>query len=294
VRLHVLRSPTGGGRESRRASDQLLGELAAAGHEIIDVTGGSSDETSENLQHLIDGGEVDRVLVCGGDGLVHLAVQHLALSGVPMALCPSGSGNDFATALGIHTPDVATTVASARPIDLIKVTTPNGFVSWVASIAIAGFPASINERANKIRLPIGSQIYTLAAALELPRFGRLPLSLRLDGHQIETDSAMLAIGNTKLFGGGMVACPDATAVDGLVHLTSIQHVGRLGILRHLARRGGGTADRPEVLRRTARRIDVDTPGIAMWADGEPLGEAPLSFEVISEALLVPGLASPAS
>lgn len=289
MRVHVLRSPTGGGRRSRAATVELVTDLVSSGHEVVDVTGDSAEASSAKLQQVIAAGNVERVLVCGGDGLVHLAIQQLAQSGVPVALCPSGSGNDFAAALGIVTPDVSTVVASPQPIDLMRVTNNQGSISWVASIAIGGFPASINARANTLRLPLGSQIYTLAAALELPRFQRIEMSLRLDGYPIETDSAMLAIGNTSLFGGGMLACPDATPVDGLLHLTSIQGVGRAGILRHLAGRSGGTADRPEVLRRTATRVDVDTVGIDMWGDGEPIGVGPLSFEVIPGALLVAGL-----
>ncbi len=289
MRVHVLRSPTGGGRRSRAATTELVTTLASSGHEIVDVTGDSAEASSARLRQVIAAGDVERVLVCGGDGLVHLAIQQLAESGVPIALCPSGSGNDFAAALGIVTADVSTVVASPHPIDLMKVTNNQGSISWVASIAIAGFPASINARANTLQLPLGSQIYTLAAALELPRFQRIEMSLRLDGCPIETDSAMLAIGNTSLFGGGMLACPDATPLDGLLHLTSIQGVGRAGILRHLAGRSGGTADRPEVLRRTATRVDVDTVGIDMWGDGEPIGVGPLSFEVIPGALFVAGL-----
>ncbi len=289
MRVHVLRSPTGGGRRSRAATTELLAELTAAGHTVTDVTGDSPDESSETLRRAIEGGNVERLLVCGGDGLVHLAIQHLAQTDVPMVICPSGSGNDFATALGVDAADISGAMSPARPVDLMKVTDARGSIGWVASIAIAGFPASINARANRLRLPLGAQIYTLAAVLELPRFQRVGLTLRLDGNRIETDSAMLAIGNTNLFGGGMLACPDATAFDGLLHLTSIEDVGRLGILRHLAERGGGTADCPEVRRQTARRVDVDTVGIDMWGDGEPIGAAPLSFEAIPGALLLAGL-----
>lgn len=286
MRVHVLRSPTGGGRRSRAATTDFIATLRTAGHDIIEVTGDTAEASSAMLRQVVEAGDAERVLVCGGDGLVHLAVQVLAQSDVPMALCPSGTGNDFAAALGILTPDVRTVLGPPRPVDLMMVTNRAGSVSWVASIAIAGFPAAINKRANGLRLPLGSQIYTVAAALELPRFRRLQLSLRLDRDQVQTDSAMLAIGNTSLFGGGMLACPDALPDDGLLHLTSIEDVGRLGILRHLAARSGGSANRPEVLRRTATRIDLHDDGVEMWGDGEPLGQTPLTFEVVPRALQV--------
>jgi diacylglycerol kinase (ATP) len=286
VRVHVLRNPAGGGTRSRRRAGELIDGLSALGHEVIDLTGTTAGESSTNLQHAIGAGTIDRIVLAGGDGLVHLAIQHLATTSVAVTLAPLGTGNDFANALGITAKDDVIINTASLPVDLIEVTCDDVHLKWVASIAIAGFPAAINERANNLSLPLGAHVYTVAAALELPRFRRQQLSLQIDGETIETDTAMLAIGNTKLFGGGMLACPDALPDDGLLHLTSIQGVGRIGILRHLIGRAGGTADRPEVLRRTATRIDLDTPYIDIWADGEPVSSSPMSFHVRPGALNV--------
>lgn len=289
MHVHVLRSPIGGGRRSRNRGQQLIEALRAAGHEVTDLTGASAAHSAARLRAVVAAEPTaERVLVSGGDGLVHLAVQELASSDVPVAIDPSGTGNDFAHALGLGPATPASVTASTAPVDLVRATATDGSATWVASIAIAGFPASINERANRLRLPLGSQIYTVAAALELPRFRRLDVEVRIDGVGHTLDSAILAIGNTRLFGGGMAACPDARPTDGLLHLTSIDGVGRLGILRHLAGRAGGTADRPEVLRRTASRIDIDTPGITIWGDGEPVGTSPMTLEIVPRALLVAG------
>lgn len=288
MRVHLLRSPKGGGRSSRDATGKLLNDLRADGHELIDLTGASSAESANSIARAIADGQVERVLLCGGDGLVHLAIQALAETPIPVTIAPTGTGNDFAAALGISTATSTSIHNEAAAVDLLRIELAGGVVRWAASIAIAGFPAAINARANGMQLPLGSQIYTVAAALELPRFRRVSLSLRVDGEDVETDSAMLAIGNTALFGGGMLACPDAHPSDGHLHLTSIEGVGRFGILRHLAGRAGGTADRPEVQRRAATRIDVMTPDVEFWADGEPVGPSPLTITVAPRALVVTG------
>lgn len=296
MRVHVLTSPRGGDRRSRSATSELLEELRQTGHDITDLTGRSPEDSAGQLRRAVANGDVERLLVCGGDGLVHLAIQELAETDIPVAIAPTGTGNDFAAALGVSEADPQSVGAEPVEVDLLKIelsngTVPNGTVlnggvRWGASIAIAGFPAAINARANRLRLPLGSNVYAVAAVLELPRFRRTTLTLRLDGEAIETDSAMLAIGNTALFGGGMLACPGALPNDGLLHLTSIEAVGRLGIMRHLLGRTGGTADRPEVLRRTATRIDVDTPNVEFWADGEQVGMSPLSITIAPRALRV--------
>jgi diacylglycerol kinase (ATP) len=289
VRLHVLRSPFGGGRTSQARSSRLVEQLNGLGHDVVDLTGESPEASSVALRAAVSAESIERLVIAGGDGLVHLAIQEVAQTTIAVTIVPTGTGNDFATALGIQSDVDVDLSAPASPIDLIQVSSADGPLAWVASIAIAGFPASINARANSLSLPIGSHIYAVAAAIELPRFERQQLQLRLDNHPVETDSAMLAIGNTKLFGGGMLACPDARPTDGLLHLTSIEGVGRLGILRHLVGRSGGTADRPEVLRRSCIQIDIDTPNIDIWADGEPIGQTPLSFRVIPQALHLTGI-----
>lgn len=46
----------------------------------------------------------DAVLVLGGDGTLHRQLPHLARTGIPLLVVPRGSGNDFARALGLRTP----------------------------------------------------------------------------------------------------------------------------------------------------------------------------------------------
>ncbi len=287
----MLRNPGGGGSRSRGRAARIVGRLRGFGHTIVELTGDSPERSSDNLAAALAAREIDHIVLAGGDGLVHLAIQHLAETGIRVSIAPTGTGNDFATALGIEPVDDLALDGPHLDIDLLKATGAEQ-TTWVASIAIAGFPAAINRRANNLALPIGSQIYTLAALLELPTFERQQLNLRIDGYPITTDSAMLALGNTKLFGGGMLPCPNAHPTDGLVHLTSIEGVGRRGLIPHLVGRQGGTADRPEVLRRSGVQIDIDTPDIDLWGDGEPLGRSPMSLRIVPGALRVVG-ANPA-
>lgn len=286
--MHLLRSPSGGTAARQAGAHALIEAYEATGHSVIDLTGPTAEATSDALALALAGGDVRRVIVAGGDGLVHLAIQHLAGSGVPVGLAPAGSGNDFAAALGIDEVDVAPTLRDPTPVDLIEARFADR-TAWAASVVVAGFPVDINARANAMTLPLGGAVYTVAALLELPSFHRRLIDLEIDGAALASDSAMLAIGNTRYFGGGMLACPDADATDGLLHMTSIEGVGRLGILRHLAQRSGGSADRPEVHRVTATSIAITTPDIELWADGEPLGVSPAALTIVPGALSVAGV-----
>src|SRR5690348_310725 len=45
--------------------------------------------------------DADAVLLFGGDGTIHRHLGHLVKLGLPVLVVPAGSGNDFATSLGL-------------------------------------------------------------------------------------------------------------------------------------------------------------------------------------------------
>src|SRR5437588_11340780 len=49
----------------------------------------------------------DAALIFGGDGTLHHQLRPLAQTQMPMLVVPTGSGNDFAVTLGIHSRDEA-------------------------------------------------------------------------------------------------------------------------------------------------------------------------------------------
>ncbi len=271
--IHLLGNPKGGSNRSRIDPAELATTYAQLGYEAVDLTGEKPEESEQALWAALERGEVERVVVAATDVIVGIVA--------------SGTGNDFAAALGLEGGGVEATLADPIAVDLIRVESDDGD-RYVASIAIVGFPARINARANTFRFRLGSAIYTIAAALEIPRFRRDQVELEVDGEIVTTDTAMLAFGNTRYFGGGMLACPEARPDDQLLHLTSIEGVGRLGILRHLAGRKGGTAERPEVMRRTARAIEITTPHLDLWGDGEPIASTPARLSIHPRALRVAG------
>ena len=286
--VHVLQNPSTS-RAAQKATRSLIAEFRADGERVVDISGSTADEASASVAAALNRGEIERIVIAGGDGLIHLAIQHLAQTGIPTVIAPVGSGNDFAHAVRERD---AETDGVGVTTDLIRVTAADGTLTWVASVAIAGFPAAINARANTMGRSWGSSVYALATVRELPTFTRRRFDISIDGIPVTTDSAMLAIGNTKYFGGGMLPCPDALPDDGIMHLTSIEGVDRRRLLPHLRGRAGGTAERKEVLRGTGQRFEIETPDIEFWADGELLGRSPLTFELVPAALWIEHVTTP--
>ncbi|GJM37556.1 MAG: hypothetical protein DHS20C19_09230 [Acidimicrobiales bacterium] len=286
--VHLLVSPDAGRGRAGGARETVLSELAAADVEVVDITGADAVGSGRAVADVVAAG-AGRLIVVGGDGLVHLAVQAVATSDTVLGVVPVGTGNDFARGIdGLSDDDlrasVRTALGPASPVDAIR--TDHG---WVASVATAGFSGDINGRANRLRFPRGPSRYTVATLVELPGMHTHDITVTIDGETFTTPAVLLAVANTGWFGGGMHICPDADATDGLLELTIVADVGRLELLRFFRLVFSGRhLDHPKVHAHRGREIRVEAPDLAFWGDGEPLGAAPTTMTAVPGALLLAG------
>jgi diacylglycerol kinase (ATP) len=235
---------------------------------------------------------VRRIVVVGGDGLVHLAVQAAAGTDVVLGIVPFGTGNDFARALGTHELTVGAAAARALepPVGFDAMRTTHG---WAVSVATVGFSATVNARANDLRWPRGSTRYTLATVLEIPKLRAVPLEITLDGVKTQHDVSLVAVANTAYFGGGMAICPDADPHDGELDLAIIGSVSRTTLLRVFPRVFRGTHVRhPAVTMLRGRHLHLTRRDrertSALRGDGEALGTLPVDIELVPDALQIAG------
>ena len=106
-------------------------------------------------------GGVDALVVCGGDGLVSLAVRAQVHTEVPVGIIPAGTGNDLARDYGIPLgdPEAAADVVAAglvEQVDLGQATPDGGEPRVFASILCAGMDSRINRKVNEMRLLSGA------------------------------------------------------------------------------------------------------------------------------------------
>ena len=179
-------------------------------------------------------------MVCGGDGLVHLGVQAVAGTGVPLGVIPSGTGNDFARYLDLpRTDPVAAAdrvIASRRrTIDLAR-----SGDRWFVTVLAAGFDAIVNERANRMTWPRGQMRYNLATLAELRTFRPIPYVLQLDGETVEHEAMLVAVGNGPSFGGGLRITEGALLDDGLLDVVVITRMSKPKLVRSYPRLFTGT------------------------------------------------------
>jgi len=285
--VHVLANPAARKGAGAARLSAVLTTLRTKGASVHLLDAASPDEARRAVAEVAASG-AGRVVLVGGDGLLHLALQQLAGTGTELALIPTGTGNDFAHALGLDRGDldaqVARALAPARPLDAIRTTH-----GWVASVAGIGFSATVNARANALAWPRGRARYSVATMLVLPQLRSVSLTIELDGERLDVDTVMLAVANTSCFGGGMRICPDARPDDGLLDVAIIGAVSAPTLLRVFPRVFRGThVTHPRCTMRRARHVRLLDTTTELWGDGELVGTAPLELEAVPGAIHVAG------
>jgi diacylglycerol kinase (ATP) len=174
-----------------------------------------------------------------------------------------------------------------QEIDLGVVVGESGTSTAFACVLSAGFDAIVNERANRLRFPKGRHRYTLALLIELMKLRPLSYTLEIDGVKETGTYLLVAVANSRSFGGGMKVAPAASLTDGLLDVFTLTPLSRLAFLRIYPRvfRGTHVSD-PRVTIRHARRVGIAVEGVIAYADGEAVGPLPLEVSVSPKALRV--------
>lgn len=279
----LLANPTSGAGQGRNVIADVIKELKAREISFSDISGSSYESAVLNLRSSLKGTNPEAVIVVGGDGMVHLAIQELAGTDVPLILIPAGTGNDFARTMNL---DLDLPVASLSyalthqptSVDLGRV---NGM--YFAEILSTGFDSMVNERANRMR--IRSKIkYDLAMLLELPVFEPLEYEISVDGRKMTTRAMLIAVANGISYGGGMKICPNSDIQDGLFDLMILEPVSKIEFLKVFPKVFKGThITHPKVRILQGKKITINSKAIA-YADGERIGQLPITAEIAPGAL----------
>lgn len=289
-------NPTAGRGRGAHAAQPAASALRDAGFAVRTVLGADAADALARLRVAVREG-TGAVIAVGGDGMVSLALQALAGTLVPLGVVAVGTGNDFARAMGlpVREPAQAGRLAAEalkegrfREIDLGRVggAGREGGGTWYGTVLCSGFDSRVNDRGNRMRLPVGKLKYDLAMVAELAAFRPFPYRITLDdGPVIETEATLVAVGNGSSYGGGMRICAGAEADDGLFDITVVGDCSRATLLKVFPRVYKGThLDHPKVTVHRAAKVTLEATGITAYADGEPMGPLPVTAECVPSAL----------
>ena len=284
--IALLTNPTSGKGKGARSAALVLPRFREAGLTVHDLRGTTADQARDLGRQALDAG-VEALVVCGGDGMVHLGTQLVAGTGTPLGIIPAGTGNDVARYFDIprNDPVEAAEIVVAgetRTIDLARAGD-----KYFVTVLAAGFDAKVNERANAMTWPKGQMRYNLATLAELRVFEPVPYTLELDDRTLSLPAMMVAVGNGPSYGGGLRMAEGAVLDDGLLDVVIIRPMSKPQLVRTYPKLFNGThRSHPSYEHHLVRRVTVAAPDIVAYADGERFGALPLTVEAVPGALRV--------
>ncbi|HEX8720317.1 MAG TPA: diacylglycerol kinase family protein [Pyrinomonadaceae bacterium] len=286
----LIYNPNAGrGADPARPVEEFCAGVRAAGSEVeVRPTAGPED-AARLAREAAAAGATD-VVVRGGDGTVHEAIQGLVGTAARVLVWPAGTANVLARQLGL--PRAAGEAAGVfarghtRRITLGAATSERtGARRYFFMLAGVGLDASVVRSVRpRLKRRVGEAAFWYAGLAHLAHWVPREFTVEVGGERLRATYA--AVGKAPWYGGGLAITPRARLDSGEFEVCVIDTRSRLRYLRLLghAMRGGAPAEgaRGLTFRRAARlRCEGD---VAVQADGELIGDLPMTFEVVPESL----------
>ena len=301
-RIAMITNPAAGKGAAQHAAHEARERFSELGIDVVSLQGASAESSLELAQAAVADERLDALVVCGGDGLINLALQAQAQTNIPLGIIPAGTGNDHGREYNIPTnpAKAADVIADGffTTTDLGRITevghgkddgrdgeSREPKTRWFGTIACAGFDSLVTDRTNRMTWPHGKNRYNLAIVMEVMNWRTIPTRIVLDHeHVIEQDIKLCSIGNTRTYGGGMQICPDANHHDGILNLTVMEDISRVKAITKFAKILQGNLEHGDgISLYTAKHVRIEMPSMNCYADGDLMATLPIEIEVVPGA-----------
>ncbi len=275
--LFLFNPHAGKGKISSKL-DVITDVLTKAGFLVTTYPTQSKGDAADKIK--LWGNAFDRIVVAGGDGMLHEAINGImALEQRPeLGFIPSGTVNDFAGSHGLpKTVEKAVEVAAGDSIKNTDIGCMNGeFFSYVAAFgAITDIPYTTNQSSKN---SFGFLAY-LANALKYIDLKTLmracrEVTIKTDTETIEGEFLVGCVSNSKTIGSLKQLVPkDAELEDGLMEGLFVRKPNNLSDMNHaLGLLIAGNMDAPGIISMKSGRFEITTKTEAEWTlDGEDGG-----------------------
>ena len=233
------------------------------------------------------GSGADRVVVAGGDGSIAPVAAAAGAAGIPLAVIPAGTANDFARRLGL--PDSTTAACHLavhgtrlRPLELGWMNDEHPFVN----VASAGLPAPAADRASSWKERLGPLAYAAGAVTAGLRAKPLTCLVRYDGGRelLAGEAWQVTVAAAGAFGAGATV-PEADPADGALEVIAIEAGPRLGLVGLAYRlRSGTLTSHPRAYHARCENAEVQVPDRTQFnVDGELVTAGAARFRAVKAA-----------
>ncbi len=227
----------------------------------------------------------DLYIAVGGDGMVALLASCLQDWKKPIIIIPAGTSNTMANILGIPL-DAKLAVqqlihfGKTKTIDALQIEDRLFFMN-----VSTGFSSSVvNELDSTKKSLLGIFAYIFAGLLRLPKTTQHTFSVEIDGRRQQVKAAELFVVNSGVLGRSQYTVSDSKIDDGVLEV---------GIVRDASIRGIVDVVLDILVRKRKKGFQLIGQGkhitvltekpLKVQADGDIIGETPLTIEVVPRA-----------
>jgi diacylglycerol kinase (ATP) len=228
----------------------------------------------------------NRVVVAGGDGSIGPAAAAAGKAGIPLAVVPAGTANDFARRMGL--PDGIT---AACRLAVHGTTLKSMELGWMndersfVNVASAGLPAPAAERAGGWKDNLGPLAYAAGALSAGVTAKPLTCLVLCNGRELLAGEAwQVTVAASGAFGAG-ASIEEADPTDGALEVVAIEAGSRAGlvILAYHLRRGTLTSH-PRAYHGHCDEVEIQVPDCTRFnVDGEVVTEGDARFRAVKGA-----------
>ncbi|MDP4818153.1 MAG: diacylglycerol kinase family lipid kinase [Flavobacteriales bacterium] len=203
----------------------------------LDIRVTEYDKHAEKIARELCNDTCDAVLVCGGDGSLNQAANGVFSSNnpnTPLAIWPSGTGNDFVKTLEVPQSfqDLKTSIEQSnfKAIDLPCMEW-DGRKRVYLNVTDLGLGGCVAYDMMRSKRRLGAFLtYQWLIVKNLVRFKKRSIHFNLDGKNYDARAMNFVVANARYFGSGLGISPESQLTDGLLEVIVI---GDLNIFEYL-------------------------------------------------------------
>ncbi len=217
--LALLANPESGSGDAERVAE-LLEEAGA------DVRRLPIDEWRAAAR-----GDLDRIVVAGGDGSLGCAAEAAAEAGVPLAVVPTGTANDFARRRDLPSEIGEACALAAGGSRTVPLELAHAGSRPFLNVASAGLSPAAAEEADDLKGRMGALAYPAGAVRAGATAQPVSVAVDCDGERLyEGDAWQVSVASSGAFGGGAELAADE--MDGRLDVVVIEGSGRARLFKH--------------------------------------------------------------
>ena len=281
-----------GGRDLDEEQQALVDELVGAnpGWFLERVT----DEWGpvELARRGVEAG-AELIVAAGGDGTVSAVAEAVAGRGVPMAILPFGTANDFARTLSVATLDEARRALALGHIvdaDGVRVETREGVEHFVLNVANGGLAWDIGDSLDDDTKGAWGPLAYARGALDVIGHPTVhTVRVQVDDELPREERVLtVAVSSGRTCGGGLILAPTGDPQDGLLEVTLLLEAPPGAVAALAARMRVADVETDDgLVRLRGRSMSVESdPPMRFVLDGELAEEHPTRFSVLPGAVRI--------